>query len=290
MPTIAAPAKINLHLDILDRREDGYHNLSTVFQAIDWCDTLAGEPADVACDALEVSGPFAPGIPTDGSNLVLRAVALFRREIAPELPPLRLQLWKNLPSQAGLGGGSSDAVAALKLAARIAALHPGVGAMEALAARLGSDCPFFVRGGCQAGGGRGEVLAPVPNRHDFGVVVVVPPVGVSTPQAFAALTPEDKGLRSDHGGLLTALANPAAPLPRLLVNSFERGVAARVPGIAAALAALRATDPLLAMLSGSGSACYALYPDEDTARAAAGAIPATTGLVHACRFRAAESD
>lgn len=153
---VFSPAKINLHLDILRRRPDGFHELSTVFVALDWGDELTLEPAPGSEDVLEAVGPFAEETPADASNLVLRAATLLRERTGGRVPPVRMRLHKRIPPQSGLGGGSSNAAAALVGLDELFALQTDRETLARIAAELGSDCAFFLDGGTQAATGRGE--------------------------------------------------------------------------------------------------------------------------------------
>lgn len=275
---VDSPAKANLFLDILGRRGDGFHDLRTIFVAIDLADRLEARLADR--DSLSVGGPLAEGVPVDATNLVLGAIARLREE-AP-VPPLAIHLEKRIPVQAGLGGGSSNAAAALRIASAFTPSPLSTGALERIAASIGSDCAFFVRGGAALGEGRGEVLRPLPAKRRIQLLVVSSGARVPTGPAFAALQPGDLGAQCDAAAAAAWLAGEG-PLPPLR-NAFERGVAQRWPEVAACLAAIRGTEPLAAMLSGSGGACFGLYEDEAAARAAERALAGRFPLVRACKL------
>jgi len=253
---VSSPAKINLHLDILRRRDDGFHDLATIFQAIDLEDELSVGFARGETDELVVRD--APGLAADASNLVLRAAALLRSELgATTVPPLAMELAKRIPMQAGLGGGSSNAAAALVGIDALLGLKLGDAALERLAAKLGSDCAFFVRGGTAVGGGRGEILAPVPRTRDLAVVLVVPPCAVPTREAFAMLRPEELGPRTDVAKLLAWLRGEDLAGARIH-NTFQEPARRRWPAIDDALRVLEGSGVEFALLSGSGSACFAI--------------------------------
>ena len=181
--TLHAPAKVNLTLIVDARRDDGYHDVSTVMQTVGLYDTLTltggGSGLTMTCTD--------PDLPTDGSNLVLRAAALFCRELHLPAPDLHLHLQKRIPSQAGLGGGSSDAAAVLRAMRTLYAPEVSDAELERMAARLGSDVPFFIRGGTALATGRGERLAPLPRLREGWFVIVKPPEGFSTPAMYRRL-------------------------------------------------------------------------------------------------------
>ncbi|HEX8853657.1 MAG TPA: 4-(cytidine 5'-diphospho)-2-C-methyl-D-erythritol kinase, partial [Pyrinomonadaceae bacterium] len=178
-----AYAKINLSLRVLGRREDGYHEIRTLFQTITLHDTLEFEPLDApqlefTCDAHD--------IPTDESNLVLRA-ALALREHFGVTHGARIRLDKRIPAQGGLGGGSSDAAVALVGLAHLWRLQTNGAELASIGARLGADVPFFLRGGTALGTGLGTEIAPLDDVAQRALVVVAPGVGVSTAKAYKAL-------------------------------------------------------------------------------------------------------
>jgi 4-diphosphocytidyl-2-C-methyl-D-erythritol kinase len=257
--TAQACAKINLHLAVHGRRTDGYHALTTVFQSIALHDTLTVEPHDgpftLACDH--------PDLPTDASNLVSRAAALLAAEIGCGEPRgVRVILQKRVPTQAGLGGGSADAVATLRLLAAVWGVPVDAAALVRLGARLGSDVPFFAVGGTALGTGRGDEIAPLPDLPVHALAILRPPFGVATAAAYGWLAERSPGSRP-------AAPVPAAVWPRVPAdwadclgrcrNDFEPVVAARHPEILEAVRALDQAGAVHACLSGSGSAVVGLF-------------------------------
>ncbi|MCC5875283.1 MAG: 4-(cytidine 5'-diphospho)-2-C-methyl-D-erythritol kinase, partial [Candidatus Sumerlaeia bacterium] len=275
---IASPAKINLHLDILNRRADGFHDLDTIFLAIDLADRLSisapsqdprpGEEPLVA--SFEVTGPHGAGVPTTAENLIWRAFQLFEEETGRRLPSLKVHLHKNIPHGAGLGGGSSNAAAALHLANKISGIRLGIGELEVLAARLGSDCAFFIRGGAARGTGRGEVLTPLPV-PELPLLLVVPDFSISTAHAYGSLRPDHLGRRTDCDRVLTWMQQGGTPPP--LYNSFEDALHGDHPTLADIRRFLTNNGALTARLSGSGSATFAIFPDLTTRDAAHEGLP-----------------
>ena len=275
--TLHAPAKVNLTLIVGARRDDGYHDVSTVMQTVGLYDTLTltdGSGLTMSCTD--------PALPTDGSNLVLRAAALFCRELHLPVPDLHLHLQKRIPSQAGLGGGSSDAAAVLRVMRTLYAPEVSDAELERMAAALGSDVPFFIRGGTALATGRGERLTPLPRLADGWFVVVKPPEGFSTPAMYRRLDelppqpPQSDGMTAALGaGELRAVA-------AALCNSFERAVSPD-SAVWVIREALRAQGALAAMLSGSGSAVFGLFDREDAARAAAEVLRARWPLTFAAQ-------
>jgi len=252
--TVQAPAKLNRFLAVLGRRADGFHDLelvTTVLEGVpDLADTLSAEPA--AELALAITGPAGEGLAADESNLVIRAWRLL--EDAARRPlPAALRLEKRIPHGAGLGGGSSDAAAALRLGNRLFDLGLDDAALLALAARLGSDVPLFLLGGTVLGLGRGErvfPLRPVPLEP---MLLVHPGLHVSTPSVFRAIQevgyPFPEALASQPEG--------AAPPWR---NDLTGAALWVCPPLAEVREALREAggEPLLC---GSGSCWAARFPE-----------------------------
>lgn len=260
---IQAPAKLNRFLAVLGRRADGFHELeliTTVLEGVpDLTDTLEGEPAPAL--TLEISGPTGAGLMADGSNLVIKAWRLLE-EAAKRPLPAALRLEKRIPHGAGLGGGSSDAAAALRLGDRMFGLELDEATLLGLAARLGSDVPLFLLGGTVLGLGRGErvfPLRPVPLEP---ILLVHPGLHVSTPSVYRAL--QDVGYPFPEA--LASQPEGVAPPWR---NDLTGAALWVCPPLAEVRDALRDTggEPLLC---GSGS-CWAARYDGAQARDAAAA-------------------
>lgn len=260
--TLQAPAKINLFLAVTGRRPDGFHDIVSVAAPLDWGDTVAAEPvagpSTVACDD--------PAVPTDRSNLVLRAAQAFAEETGWG-GGLRFSITKRIPAGAGLGGASSDAVAALVALNRAAGGPLDREGLARAAARVGSDCPLFLAGGPVVMRGRGErveALGAQARRRLGGcrVLLFKPAFPVATPWAYAALAlgaPHAYLAQAEAEARLAAwAARPGAALGELLFNSLERPVFAKYPALPVLLGRLRVRFGLEARMSGSGSACYAL--------------------------------
>jgi 4-diphosphocytidyl-2-C-methyl-D-erythritol kinase len=256
--TEAAPAKINLALHVLGRRADGYHLLDSLVVFAGVGDTLTATEADDL--SLSVVGPFAAGLNDTDDNLVLRAARLLAAE-AGVAPRARVALDKRLPIASGIGGGSADAAAALRLLARLWRLDSPP---PDLALRLGADVPVCLAGRPARMAGVGENLGPAPTLPPCGLVLLNPGVPVATAEVFRART----------GGFSAPLVLPAAwPDAATMAADLSRGgndlepPARRLqPAIDAALAALRSSPAcLLARMSGSGATCWALCADAPTA-------------------------
>lgn len=281
--TVAAPAKVNLLLRVLAREESGYHRIESLFQALDLHDTVDVAQRPEPGVSLEVTwaGPFAGD---DGGsrdlgaveeNLAYRAAVAYRRRAGLEDGPgVALRLTKVIPAGAGLGGGSSDAAAVLRALDRI---HGGVleeAALMEVAGSLGSDVPFFLGPSPLAlGWGRGERLLGLPPLETRPVLVVVPPFRVSTAEAYRRLA----GMRSGSDPNRSADAVPLtlgalSSWPGVIHragNDFEAVVLPGRPGARKILELLASGGGAPALLSGSGSALFGVFPDEDVAASTA---------------------
>lgn len=255
-------AKLNLFLDVVARRADGYHELVTVFHEIELADDLTVATTDEPGAVRIVVEPPAPDVPADASNLACRAAqALLGRRPGGGLS---LRLVKRIPAGGGLGGGSADAAGALRAADRALGLDLGADELRGVAATLGSDVPFLVEGGSALGRGRGEQMERVPSQP-IEFLLLVPDFPLSTAAVYAAL-PHDLAPARDPGPTLRALAaGDADALGRACENALLAG-ARRVDRRAdAVLAAARAALGPRVHLTGSGSTFFVpLRADEAT--------------------------
>ncbi len=257
---LSAPAKVNLALHVTGQRADGYHLLDSLVLFASDGDTITLAPAPEY--GLTVTGPRAEGVPVDDGNLCLRAARMMGQ-------PVAITLDKHLPAAAGLGGGSADAAAVLQ------GIHALTGApLPDQPETLGADIPVCLRGRATRMRGVGEQLEDLPSLPPLPAVLVNPGIEVPTPAVFRALEQRDNpGMEPLPEGLST----PQALIPWLARqrNDLEPPALRVAPGIAPVLGALRdAPDCLLARMSGSGASCFGLFPDMQTAEAAAQAIAA----------------
>ena len=299
--SLRAPAKINLHLEVLGLRDDGFHELSMVMQTLDLADELTVESAPAGQVSLRCSDPQ---LPVDGSNLIVKAAELLRRHCGrPELSA-QLSLSKCIPIGAGLAGGSSDGATALLLLNRYWDLQLSAAELQQLAAQLGSDVAFCLQGGTQLCFGRGERLEPIQRVAQPAVLLIKNPnVSVSTPWAYG-LCKERLGssyLNSEvdfegrrqalrQSPLLGWLQGELQQLPPLR-NDLQQVVAPANERVQKGLALLAsAGDPLQGAMSGSGPSLFALYRDQPAAAAAQSALApalAENGFEHwICQFTA----
>lgn len=273
MLTVTAPAKVNLHLEVLGLRSDGFHELAMVMQSIDLADCLqfsntADAQITLSCDD--------PNLSIGGDNLVLKAAELLRARSGFSELGASIHLQKRIPIGAGLAGGSSDGAAALVGLNALWGLGHTTADLELMAAELGSDMPFCVAGGTQLCFGRGELLEPVaPTTEGLAVLLVKDPlVSVSTPWAYQrcrelkekdylqgemAFEQRRQALRE-----ATWLQPLRAGCPPPLRNDLQLVVAPETSAVQASLQLLQALPNTLAVaMSGSGPSCFALFRDQD---------------------------
>jgi len=251
------PAKINLALRVLGRRPDGYHTLDTVFQAIDLWDSLEIATADelrMTCND--------PALPTDASNLVLRAAELVRAR-STRRRGAAIHLRKAIPVQAGLGGGSADAAAALLLCASFWEIDLGAAELEGMARELGADVPFFLSGGTARGTGRGDRIERLPPLRSLPLVLGCPPFGVATAEVFRRVS-ERLTLPGNGVSLPVPIAHkwPEEKDFGFMTNDLEPVVFDGWPELRSFREALMDSGASAALLSGSGSTVYGVFRDE----------------------------
>ncbi len=251
---------MNLVLEVLGKRDDGYHELVTVMQAVDLSDRITLEAADV----VEVSSE-SPGVPVDGRNLAVKAATALRAA-AGVTRGVRITLDKRIPVAAGLGGGSTDAAAVLLGLNRLWRLRWPVARLEEVATGLGMDVPFFLRGGAALATGRGERIEPLRGRS-LGVVLVNPRFALSTAEMYGRVTPEmytDGG----HAKTLCAAGGGRSParIAASLYNGLQEAAVATHPVIGRIRAALLAAGALGALMSGSGPTVFGVARSFEHAR------------------------
>ncbi len=263
-----SPSKINLFLDVIKKRDDGFHELRTAFVEVDWCDEITltevgTRSASQPIAKLTVAGPFASGVPTDRRNLIQRALVALEKESGQVLPAYLIKLTKNVPHGAGLGAGSANAASVLRYVnATKELVSPET--LSTIAGELGSDCAFFLNGGAAIGSGRGEMLEPIQTRPLL-FVIAKPPYSISTKGAYAKLLPETFGTRSDESGLREWLSGEVDTIPELY-NVFEDALDPLYPGLRRLRRVMAETGAVFAMITGSGSACFGCYEDEQLAK------------------------
>jgi 4-diphosphocytidyl-2-C-methyl-D-erythritol kinase len=279
--TISAPAKVNLFLSVLGRRPDGYHEIRTILQTISLKDRLQFHPAKDSI-TFQCSDP---SVPAAGDNLCVRAARLMRAiaRRAGRNPGVHIALRKAIPMQAGLGGGSSDAAATLIALNCLWGLRMGLEQLAPLAARLGSDVPFFLRGGTALALGRGEIVVPLPEAGArVWLVAVKPAVGVSTSLAYQEWDRRRLLPGGDCGAAVSAVsrATPEA-IASALHNDFERVILRQHRILAAIKRDLVQAGCLGALLCGSGAAVSGIAPSKHLAQRAASSLEQKYGWAKA---------
>lgn len=245
-------AKINIGLDIERKRPDGYHDIVTVMVPIGWTDVLEIVPSRSGESSLTVSGRTIDCPPE--KNLVMKAYRLMAEQT--QLPPVDVYLRKIIPDGAGLGGGSADAAFMLTALDSMFGMQLGDERLMEMASRLGADCPLFIRNEPMLCTGTGTTMEPFPiDLSAYRIAVVKPRAGVSTAEAYAAVTPSVSAV-----ALAERLRCPIESWQETVVNDFEVSVGLRVPEVIAIKRRLREAGAVYASMSGSGSAVYGIFP------------------------------
>ncbi len=263
---VKAPAKINLHLGVGARRPDGFHEVVTVYHAVDVVDEVTARPADGL--HVSVHGAAADQVPVGEDNLAWRAATMLATT-AGRRADVELVINKAIPVAGGMAGGSADAAATLVACDTLWGLGLPAAELHRLAARLGSDVPFALLGGTAIGTGRGERLQPVPTTGRLHWVLVRSEVGIPTPAAYAELDRQRAGVRpplpaSSPDELLAALtAGDLDAVAGSLVNDLQPAAIALAPRLTRMLEAGRAVGALAAIVSGSGPTVALLCSDSD---------------------------
>jgi 4-diphosphocytidyl-2-C-methyl-D-erythritol kinase len=255
--------KVNLALAVLGKRPDGYHEIRTVFQSIDLHDNLEIQP----CARLELRCDELDSVPLE-QNTVWRAATALMRATAP-VAGAEIILKKRIPAGAGLGGGSSNAAAALLGLCRFWRLQVPAAELHAIAASIGSDVPFFLRGGTALGIGRGEEIYPLPEMQPAHLVIVYPGIHISTGAAYQSLSLMLTSRRATPNiqGFCGRLAEGTGRWAEIF-NDFETSILPAYPAIQEAKVFLEERGATATLLSGSGSSVFGFFTDEESALAA----------------------
>ncbi len=295
--TVRVPAKVNLELLVGPLREDGFHTLSTVYQAVGIFDEVTVEPADAP--ALSVAGRTAAGVPSDESNLAARAAVALAEHAGVEAP-VRIRIRKDIPVSGGMAGGSADAAGTLLACDQLWGLGLGQDELAGVAADLGSDVPFLLHGGTAIGSGRGELLVPVLARGRFHWVFVLADEGLSTPEVYAECDrlrvhpPAEEPTPSP--ALVSALrSGDAHGLAPVLTNDLQDAAVSLRPDLGEVLEAGMAFGALGGIVSGSGPTVAFLTESSEsaidlavslTASGVAKDVRRATGPVHGAQVMA----
>ncbi len=260
-----APAKINLALDILGKRPDGYHALCSVMQTVSLCDTVELAEGGEGF-TLSMAG-FTP--PEGRKTLEQRAAEAFFARLGRAMPPLTVAITKRTPAYAGLGGGSADVAALLRILRDRYAPEMEDTTLESIGAEVGSDMPFCLRGGTALAAGRGEILTDLPPLPDCWIVLCKPPFPIPTPMLFARADSVAIRHRPDIPGMRKALENgDLEGVAGRLGNVFEEVLPPECGAVFAIRDALLAAGALGAGMSGSGPTVFGIFREEGLARAA----------------------
>ena len=251
-----SPAKINIGLQITERRKDGFHNLQSVMFPVGLCDILEIRISDEQEEGIRLD---QSGIRLESGsvkNLCIEAFELLSKETS--LPSVHVHVHKQIPVGAGLGGGSSNAASALRGLNSLSAEPVSEGKLHELATQLGSDCPFFLYNQPMMMEGRGEILRPVPLQLDqVFLVLLFPRIHVSTAEAYGEVIPMVPGKH-----LKELIAEPLSKWKHLITNDFEKSVFKKHPVLGTLKEALYDAGSLYASMSGSGSSLYGIFPEK----------------------------
>ena len=283
MTTLYEPAyaKINLTLDVLGKRADGYHDLKSVMQTVSLRDDIeilvgTGMPWCLKCDK--------EGIPCDERNLAWKAAKAYCDAMGKDPGGLEIRITKRIPSQAGMGGGSSDAAAVLRALNRYYGEPLSAMELADIGARVGSDVPFCVVGGTCMCEGRGEILRKLPDMPQCYFVICKPEFSVSTPELFRKIDSVDICSHPDHAAVEAALhAGDLQELARNVFNVFDPVVTESHPVLDEIKAVMREYDALACQMTGSGSATFAVVDDPLAAAAIGGLLKKDGQDVFVCK-------
>ena len=272
MKTLTAPAKVNLALDILGARSDGYHDMKMVMQTISLCDTVSVEETASGFE-LRTDGDF---IPAGKKTLEQRAAEAFFEAAGFPMPGLRVTLEKVTPAYAGLGGGSADVAALLRILRDNYAPEMSTEELERIGFTVGSDMPFCVRGGTALAEGRGEVLTDLPPLPDCWFVLCKPDFGIPTPSLFALVDGGELTCRPDIGGMGLALeSGDLAGVAARLGNVFEEVLPEEYHEVFTIKNRLMELGALNAAMSGAGPTVFGIFSEQETAKRAAEVLKET---------------
>lgn len=251
---IKAPAKINIGLKVVSKREDGYHNLSTLFYPInDLYDLLTFELSDKFIFKCNDNN-----LPIDENNLIIKAKNLLEKTTNKKLN-VKINLYKNIPVEAGLGGGSSDAAATLISLNELFSLKLNYNQLLSLSLQLGSDVPFFIKCKTAIGKSRGEILEQIDFEINYPILIVNPKIKISTKEAFKNIKPTNTEL--DIKKFLKENKNNFSKYADFFVNDFEENIFCNYPEIKSIKELMIKNGALFSSMSGTGSTVYGIYKD-----------------------------
>ncbi len=254
-------SKVNIGLKVLNQRDDGYHNIYTVFQELDYGDAIQIEKIDDGCTVKS----NVDWIPVDESNICHKAYSALKK-VCPDLGGVSIHIEKNVPIGSGLGGGSANGAAVLKGLNDLYDLTLPDGELEKIGATIGADVPFFIRGGTQLGEGIGDKLTSLPSYIQGTYLLVMPDISISTPWAYAEL--KNKLNSEELMPNFTGFFSEEYSSLEIFENDFERIVIPAYPEIGAIKRKLLELGARFASLSGSGSTVYGIFDEDASAKEA----------------------
>ncbi|MBR4628334.1 MAG: 4-(cytidine 5'-diphospho)-2-C-methyl-D-erythritol kinase [Ruminococcus sp.] len=279
---VRTAAKINLALDVAEKLSNGYHRIGSVFQTVGLYDIidveLGGEDIQVSCEQPEEFAKSDP-IPCDERNIAYKAARLFLDTAAADTG-CRIHIKKGIPSQAGMGGGSTDAAAVLYCLNRLTGERFTAAELAAMGKNIGADVPFFFTGGTAFVGGIGEETEALPDWSGRILVIAKGSEGISTGEAYARVDALKEPVHPDIEGLVDALRNSPYSAHRFFGNIFEQ--AAELGEVEAIKSVMRENSALTALMTGSGSAVFGLFGDRNAAEMCAGRLRAEGYFSHVC--------
>ncbi len=276
---IKCPAKVNLSLDVVSRREDGYHNLEMIMHTVKLWDILdiSFEKAEDVQIFMSCTNGF---IPTNDKNLCVKAAKLFL-ENANICGRITICLKKNIPVGAGLGGGSSDAAGTLLALSKLTGNPLSAKELTRLAKEIGADVPFFLYGGCMLATGIGEVLSPLPTLKNATILIAKPRYGISTPTVYKNLVLDEKTPHPDTKSVIEAIkANDIKLLAASSGNVLETAVCHKYPEINQYKNIMKSCGAAYSLMSGSGSSVFGVFENRSMAHYAANKLKRYTGQVY----------
>lgn len=279
--TVRMPAKINLSLGVGPRRNDGYHELATIFQAVDLYDKISVVKSDEI--ELKMIGHEASELPVDGKNLAVKAAKLLRHRYGTPALGAKIEITKKIPIAGGMAGGSGNAAAVLLACNMIWRLGLSKKQLAELALEVGSDVPFLLSGGTAVGYGRGEKLTELPNSGKLNWVLATSRRGMSTPRVFEMFDAmKSSGDITPPDALVEALANnDRLAIAELLRNDLQPAVLSMRPDLRQVLAAGERAGALASIVSGSGPTCVFFVENRAMARRVASSISSCMGVASA---------
>lgn len=279
--TESAHAKLNLTLDILGKRPDGYHDLRMVMISLTLQDTIALTPVDQGGTHLHTNVSF---LPQDDNNLAAKAARAFAQETGIQLPGLDIDIQKQIPVCAGMAGGSSDAAAVLRLLRRLCAPQLSPERLQAIGALVGSDVPYCVQGGTALVEGRGERVTPLPPLPPCSLVICKPAFPISTPELFSLVKPRTLRCHPDTAGMVAALERrDLEGVAHRLYNVFEDVLPRKYAQVFELKQELLELGAMAASMSGSGPSVFGMFREEETARRAYEAMKRHIPTTFLCR-------